>query len=409
MSNNIEAPREANDLFVDRGQFPHGEKLAHVEVGVRVLPLGEFSEFILTEQPRLLTAIRAENIGVDSIIQRQREILASLNPEVVETAIATPTLARVAMLDLTFGINAVVLSGGIPPDEVEQLSSRLVKATGLPRTMTFEKIVTINSSLPFEHIRTFTDGGVGKTERMFYYGHELMDTRLQDTTRVVTDAVTALTTSGKSNVGDTEVLLTRGVRNMAEFIDYMQGFFRMPTEHFAIFRQYISQYPDGTRNASAAFIGMPRLCLRLVGSAPFYEQFLDLGMPYFPITEQSDINKARINAQEDNYLVVLCERLQPPEGKIIASMLFQLVDSLHQFRLLHFAAVLKYVPGAIPEGGKDLKALLAEDYESILEDQSDVVKGTGGFISGPLLRNILRLDLRSLARLKAIIDEGELP
>lgn len=410
MSNNIEAPRRPDDLF-NKGRVMRGETPRSSEIETRVLPLGAFSEFILIEQPRMLAEIRAGNLGVEALIQRQRELLTKLNHGDIEIAARDPMLANIAMLDLTFALNAVILaknppSGSKHPDELEQLSDHFAKVTGLQRTMTFQKIVTINSRLPYEQMRTFTDGEVGETERMFYYGHELMDVRLRETTRAATDAVAVLTANGKEQ--DVEISLMREVDNMNIFADYMNGFFRMPREHFSAFREYLKQYPDGTRNASGAFIGMPRLNLRLMGSAPFYEQFLEQGRQYFSIAELPDIDQARIVAQQDNHLIALCERLQGDDQRRLAGILKQLIEPLHQFRILHLKAVLKYVRGSIPEGDEDLETKLTEPYESILEDQSDVVRGTGGFIPGPLLRNMLRLDLRSLERLRAITDKGNL-
>lgn len=413
MSDNLEAPREPNDLF-NKGQMRRGETQASSKVKTRVLPLGQFSEFILTEQPRLLSSIRAHEFGADIVVQRQQEILANLDPEIIDRATVNPFLAKIAMLDLTFAINAAIFaedppSGSTPPDEVEKLSSHFAQVTGLPRTMTFEKIVGINSKLPFQQMRTFTNGKVGKTERKFYYRHDLMDTILKDTTGVVSNAIDVLTDSGKQGVSQTETSLVRAADNMNEFSRFMTEFMQMPRTHFTVFRQYLSQYPDGTRNASGAFIGMPRLNLRLMGSVPFYEDFLNEGMQYFPVSELPDIKQAHIVAQQGNYLVAICEKLGGYEGKSLAGLLIQLIKPLHQFRLTHYTAVLKYLPPqAIPEGGKKLKAQLEKPYESILEDQPGVIKGTGGFSSGPLLRNMLRLDLKSLRRLRTISEEGEI-
>lgn len=412
MSNNIEAPREPKDLF-NEGRMGRGETSRSSEIETRVLPLGAFSEFILAEQPRILAKIRAGNLDVEELIKRQRELLTKLNLEDVEIAARDPILANIAMLDLTFALNAAILaknppSGNKPPDALEQLSDHFAQATGLPRIMTFEKIVGINSKLPYKQMRTFTDGEVGETERMFYYAHELMNTDYQDTAGVASDAVATLTTFGRQGVREIEAPLARAIENMNKFSDFMAGFMRMPVEHFAIFRQYLSQYPDGNRNASAAFMGMPRLNLRLMGSASFYEDFLNEGMQYFPVTEQQDIQQARIDAQQGDYLVAICERLEGQEGKNLAGKVEELIEPLHQFRLTHFAAVLKYLPPqAIPEGGKNLRAQLEEPYESILEDQPGVIRGTGGFLPGPLLRNMLRLDLRSLERLRTVVDGGD--
>lgn len=404
MPNNIEAPKGPNDLF-NNGRVKRGEISTSSEIEARALPLGGFSEFILTEQQRLLTEIRAGNLGVDAVIQRQRELLTNLSPETVKRASADPMSASVAILDLTFAINAVVLSGGTPPDEVEQLSARFAQATGLPRTMTFEKIVSINSKLPYQQMRIFTDGEVGATERMFYYGHELMNMKLQETVTIATQSVDALRTKGQQGVDEVVVSLEKGSGNMKEFADFMKGFMKMPREHFSIFRQYLSQYPDGTRNASGAFIGMPRLNIRLVGLSPKYEQFLDEGMQYFPINEQSDIQYARRQAKQGDYLVAQCERLQGEQQQNLAKTLIRIIEPIRDFRLGHLAAVVRYVSQALPEGVRDLKVQLAQtEEEPILDDESTIVKGTAGFLPGPLLRNTLRMDLRALERLSTIIN-----
>lgn len=409
MSNNIEAPRGPDDLF-KKNQVIRGKTQASPGVETRVLPLGKFSEFILTEQPRLLASIRTHEFGADVVVQRQREILANLDSKIIDRASVNPFLAKIAMLDLTFAINAAILaedppSGSAPPDEVETLSSHFAQVTGLPRTMTFEKIVSVNSTLRFSQMRTFTDGEIGDTERRFYYGHAPMDRILQDTTRVATSAISALVDG--QLLEETIEALSQSAGKMQEFSDFMTGFMRMYRDHFTVFRQYLSQYPDGTRNASGAFIGgMPRLNLRLMGSVPFYEDFLNEGMPYFPVTEQTDIQQARSDANQDNYLIAQVERLIDPERKNLAGALIQLIKLLHQFRLTHYIAVLKYLPPeAIPDRGKNLKVQLEEPYESILEDQPGIAKGTGGFSSGPLLRNMLRLDLRSLARLETLLSK----
>ncbi len=413
MSNNIEAPRVPTDLFISNGRVHDTDilKMPELEVETRVLPLGEFSEFVLTEQPRLLTAIRAKELGVEVIIQRQRELLTCLSPETIEVARNNPKLARIAMLDLTFAINAAILavnppSGSNPPDEVERLSAHFTQVTGLPRTMTFEKVVSVNSELPFEQMRAFTEGEVGRTERMFYYGHELMNTILQQTTDTTANVIESLPNFGMQS--EAEVSLQKAGLDMNKFSEFMTAFMKMPTEHFAIFRQYLAQYPDGTRNASAAFIGMPRLNLRLMGSVPFYEEFLDIGMRYFPILEQPDIQQARTAVHRGDYLIGLCEKLDNSDRQKLAELLKQIIEPLHQFRLTHFAAVLKYLPPqAVPEGGKDLKAQLRQPYESISEDNPNIAKGTGGFLPGPLLRNMLRLDLQALERLDLILKGGD--
>lgn len=364
---------------------------------------------MLDEQPRLLSGVRDKSIDAEVIAQRQRELILALSSEEIARVAADPELARVAMLDLSFAMNGLIFSKRTPPTEVQQLNGHLAEITGLPKMMTFEKIVIVNSKLPFGQMRTFTDGEQRDTERRFYYGHDLIDTLLQDTTDVAVQSIDILRTREKHGVAEAAELLARGASNTRGFAEFMRNFLRMPREHFSTFRQYLSQYPDGNRNASGAFIGMPRLQIRLAGLTPRYEEFLDEGMRYFPIHEQSDIQQARVMAQQGCYLVAQCERLQPGEPQLtIANTLKSVIEPIRDFRLSHLAAVVKYVPEAMPEGVKDLKTQLAQTGEEPIFDESSIVaRGTAGFIPGPLLRNVLRMDIRALERLDAIIGKGQ--
>lgn len=405
MGNNIEAPKAPNELFINRRESLK-EGLARAEGETKILPLGAFSKFVLTEQPQLLNVVRAGRLSVDVVIERQRELITNLKAEDIAKTIADPDLARIAMLDFSFAMNAVIFSGGTSPEEVTQLNAKLAQATGLPEMMTFEKIISINSKLPFSQMRTFTDEEIGETEKRFYYGHELMNVKLQETTDIAAQSVDILRAEGQQGVDKVVESLGNGASSMKEFADFMKGFMRMPKEHFGVFRQYLSQYPDGTRNASGAFIGMPRLNIRLVGLSPKYEQFLDEGMRYFPINEQSDIQHAREQAQEGDCLFAQCERMQGEPQQKLARALIQVIEPIHDFRLSHLTAVYYHIPQAMPEGLKNLKAELAQtEEEPILDDESGKAKGTGGFLPGPLLRNTLRLDLKALDRLNTIIHQ----
>jgi hypothetical protein len=193
---------------------------------------------------------------------------------------------------------------------------------------------------------------------------------------------------------------------MEEFAKFMKSFMKMPREHFGVFRQYLSQYPDKTRNASGAFLGIPRLDIRLVGLTPKYEEFLDEGMRYFPVAEQEDIQYAQQMAKQDKYLVKQYLKLEGEEQKGVAKALVELIEPIRDFRLGHLAAVMHFVPGAVGEGLKGLKSqLMLTEEEPILDDESSDVKGTAGFLPGPLLRNIIRMDMRALEELNNVIND----
>lgn len=402
MTNDREAPISPANLF-PTGQRPVETVEGH-EAEPDILPLGAFSAFVLKEQPALLAKVRAGTIHASVIAQRQGELLVGLGADVVERAMRDPDMARLAVLDLSFAMSGAIFSGDTPPDEVQKLNANLAQATGMPPKMTFEKVVSINSRLPFSQMRAFTDGNVGDTERQFYYGHDLMDRKIQDTTDNAALSIDALRTKGNGRIGEVVDLLSRGASNMEEFAKYMKSFMRMPREHFEEFRPYLSQYPDGTRNASGAFIGMPRLDIRLVGLSPRYEQFLDEGMRYFPIHEQADIQEARGLARHGDYLVAQCERLEGEERKSVARSLASVIEPIKDFRLRHLAAVNRFVSQALPEGMRNLKEELARtEEEPILDNDPNLTKGTAGFLPGPLLRNTLRLDLRALEKLNALL------
>lgn len=273
MSNNIEAPKGPRDLFAKNTQYHQAESVAG-ETEPRVFPLGAFSEFILDEQPRLLSAVRAKEIDAEVIARRQRELMLALTPEELARVTTDIELARVAMVDLSFAMSGLIFSKITPPEEVQQLNGQLAQITELPEMMTFEKIVSINSGLPFSQMRTFSDGVLRDSERHFYYGHDLMNNLLQDTTDVASQSVDILRTQGEQGVIEATGLLARGASNTQRFAEFMRNYHRMPKKHFGTFRQYLASYPDGkTRNASGAFIGMPRLQIRLVGLTPRYENF----------------------------------------------------------------------------------------------------------------------------------------
>lgn len=128
-------------------------------------------------------------------------------------------------------------------------------------------------------------------------------------------------------------------------------------------------------------------------------------MRYFPVHEQPDIQQAQTMAKQGHYLVAQCERLQPGELQLtLATTLKSVIEPIRDSRLSHLTLVYKYVPKAMPEGIKDLKVQLEQtEEEPIFDDSSTVVRGTAGFIPGPLLRNVLRMDKRALERLDRII------
>jgi hypothetical protein len=403
MSNKIEEPTNPKNLFI-KDPLNITETIPD-ESEKRVIPLGEFSEFILSEQPKLLTAVRNGNLLPEAISQRQRELIREVNAEDLLDIRNHKEQAQIALLDLSFAMSAVTFSEGTVPEEIQILNSELSAITGLPEMMTFEKIVNINSRLPFNQIRTFTDGPVGNSERRFYYGHELMNVKMQDTINAVIESVELLN-SYTGNIDRVLYLLKRGANNMEEFAKFMKSFMKMPREHFGVFRQYLSQYPDKTRNASGAFLGIPRLDIRLVGLTPKYEEFLDEGMRYFPVAEQEDIQYAQQMAKQDKYLVKQYLKLEGEEQKGVAKALVELIEPIRDFRLGHLAAVMHFVPGALGEGLKGLKSqLMLTEEEPILDDESSDVKGTAGFLPGPLLRNIIRMDMRALEELNNVIND----
>lgn len=405
MTNIREAPRRPEELFPKPKLEGEVYAARAPEAEPQILPLGAFSNFVLNEQPGLLAGVRAGQVDAEEISERQRALIMGLHTNETERVMKDPKLSRVALLDLSFAMSGLTFSGITPPDEVHHLNAQIAQATGLPELMTFEKVVRINSRLPFPQMRTFTEGAVGETEKRFYYGHDLMDAKMYDTTNIAAQSIDTLRARGKEGADEVVDLLSRGAGNMSEFAEFMRSFMKMPREHFGEFRQYLSQYPDGTRNASGAFMGMPRLDIRLVGLSPMYECFLAEGMKYFPVDEQPDIHCAREMAREGHYLVRRCEAL--PAGtqrERVARALMEVINPITDFRLTHLAAVKRFVPQALPEGLRGLSEQLQNTKEEQILDQStSVLKGTAGFLPGPLLRNILRLDLSALKRLNALL------
>lgn len=366
-----------------------------------VYPLGQFSQFVLLRQPELLREIRSGAASVSDLYTEQEEQLDSLLPSDIARVISDPQQTRIALLDTGFAISAITFSGGMPSERLVEFNRQLAEVAGLSEKMTFQKIVTINSSLPYEAMRTFTDGDARNTERDFYYGHALMNAPLEVAT-LQTQHVQGLLRNGDIDEAD-RVLQEIDLR-MQEFATAMSSYNRhMDPAHFAIFREYINQYPDGTRNASGAFIGMPRLQLRLTGTSASYDTFLAESMRYFSPDDQADIALAQAEIEQGS-LVDLCEQLPTNHRGIVAKRLYEILRQLDLFRRRHYVAVMRFVPEAIGTEQTRLHEQLQQPDEPIL---GEGVVGTGGFLPGPLMRNIMRLNLREMNRLERMIQGSE--
>jgi hypothetical protein len=258
--------------------------------------------------------------------------------------------------------------------------------------MDYDLVIDANSEeyLNRGHIRTFT-GETG--ERDFYIGHHLSEPHV----RAVADDVRTLIDNPQTV--DPNELLSRAAANMKEFRTYMQKYIKLSTGTFGRVRPYLMSYPDGTRNASGAFMaGVPLAELALRPETTEQGKFLDEAMPYYPRNIQNRIAQWREDSKGGHNLMdaLATGRVNlSATGEEAKAALVKLTDEFVGFRMAHHAATRKQIPGAFPPGTAVSRTALRAYGEPDIMGEG--VKGTANFdlqalLGGTVNRTIVTLD-----------------
>lgn len=295
-----------------------------------------------------LAAVRDGEMSYADLRAKQEVVLGQHAMAIA--ANTDPAAAEVTQLDL-----AMMVGGYLPaeqdafkkaPPHLLGLLAQQADRFSLPGLMDYHLIIDVNSREHQNagHMRTFT-GDPG--ERDFYYGHYLSEP-------LVKDAAYELHNLAESPQHlDTRQTLESAADNMDAFFRYMQQYIRMSRESFGGIRPYLTSYPDGTRNASGAFMPSVQLAeLALRPPTPEHEKFLDSAMPYYPAWSRDIIADWRERSARGRNVMDMARSGEIAIGtdELAKSALGRLIDGFTNFRMAHLAATRKQIPDAFPEG-----------------------------------------------------------
>jgi hypothetical protein len=351
--------------------------------------------YVLSEMIPDLAAIRDGAIDYGDLRAKQEGVLVGTAERIA--ANNDPTVAKTTQLDLAF-----MLGGYLPtekdafkhaPPHLLGLLRQQADRFGVPHLMDYDLIIDVNSDEHRRngHMRTFTGD---PSERDFYLGHHLSEPYAKTAAyelRNLTDAPHHL---------DARETLASAADNMDTFFRYMQRYISMSRESFGGIRPYLISYPDGTRNASGAFMpSVPLTELALRPPTPEQDKFLDTAMPYYPQWSKDVIANWRERSARGLNVMDLAEtgRINIKDDEIAKHSLMRLIDGFTNFRLAHHAATRKQIPEAFegsPVGRKGLKEMGERDI------MAEGVKGTADY-------NLTNLLGGTVSRTMALRDQVE--
>lgn len=357
-------------------------------------------------------ATEAEAAVLDILVEQYGELAvkhASILDD-VEDAIAInedPEVALVTQLDLAFMLSAYLPLGkaafDVAPEKLSALLSSQATRFGIPERMDYELIIDVNSQEYFRtgDIRTFLNGEDALGERDFYQGHALSERHI----KAVADSLKSII---DNPVGDhVDGALLEASQQMREFREFMARYINMSMPVFGKMRPYLASYPDGTRNASGAFMPSVQLA-EMTFQAPTKAQldYIEESMPYFPRWARPLINDWKVASLYGANITTMFKsgiiQASPSAREAYQTTLDEFLKS----KKAHTSATIRQIPEAFA-GRPDLKnpSVIAGFGEpSIFEDG---VRGTAGFDVVNLLGGVthrvvkLRDDFRAFNSVEA--------
>jgi len=262
------------------------------------------------------------------------------------------------------------------PPQLLGLLDQQADRFGLPARMDYELIIDVNSEeyLRSGHMRTFLGGEDALHERDFYLGHHESEPFIKAAAYQLRSAV-----EYPEHV-DAGRTIGAALEGMKTFDAYMGAYTRLSEDVFGtMMRPYLGSYPDGTRNASGAFMASVQLAeLMLHAPTEGQTKYIDESMRYFPrwskeIMKGWHEESARGGNVTD--MVLGGELRLSVDAK---TSLIELLNKFLDFRLKHLAVTRKQIPIAFE--GRDVpvsRKQLAEFGEPDI--LAEGAKGTAGF------------------------------
>jgi hypothetical protein len=338
------------------------------------------SAYALQELPTDLSAVRTGAMTYDELAQKQHGVVQ--DSYMTTTSNRDPQAAQVAQMDMLFMLGGYLPKGKESFDKVpNSLRAMLDYNTNrfnLPSHMDYETIVDVNSDT-FQrtgNIRVFSEGDLADAERDFYLSHYYTEPYVKVAAFTLRSLVENPDSANKSEA------LASARDHLAEFAGALREYRHLAKEEFSHFRQYLTSYPDGVRNASGAFMPSPQLVeLALHQPMPQFELFLAEATPYYPGWARPLIEQWKEDSKQGDNIkdALFAGRLDLDEEQRL--LLTQVVTEFYNFKQAHLGVTVHQVPEAFPPNPDD-RCLGKGDLKDFGERnifESKQVRGTGGF------------------------------
>jgi len=381
---------------------------ASPDVGAAISPASEYVQHELSAD---LAAIRDGGIGYSDLAAKHTAVLDRSKRTIAHNR--DPRQAEKSQLDLLLMLGAYLpldvsddkqgfeSSLHAAPAELHGLLAMNKDQFGVPDRMNYEQIIDANSAEYVEsgYMRTFLEGDDGIQERDFYLGHYIVEPHV----KLAQSAVKSIVDAPKSIDVDEAAKLANLEMNQLKL--GMQTYARYPAESFARLRPYLGSYPDGTRNASGAFMPSIQLMeLRLHPPTDPQLAFIEGSMPYFPRQSRGPIAGAVQDARQGHNLL---DRIKGEEVKFGGDGLDDVigaVDKFTDFKKNHHQITKKHLPQAF-ENEVTGRLELPKDAIAHGEERDPMEEGALPGTAGFNIRNVLGNGVFRLTQLKEKLED----
>jgi hypothetical protein len=378
-------------------------------------PRTPFAKYVTDAMPLDLADIREGTINYVDLATKHALLL-----EAVSSLIENNTdehAAAVMQMDLAFMLGGYLPVGSIKaydteaeqsgpsaydiaPTQLLTLLDLQAERFGLPKRMDYELIIDVNSAEYHRTgvIRTFLGGEMALGERDFYQGHSEAEAFMKEASTQLGALIDNPYLPNKVEI------LSAAAANVRTLGEYMKKYHDLKNPVFNAMRAYLAPYPDGTRNASGAFMPSIQLTeLTLHAPSEQYDRQLDESMPYFPRWARAIIPTLRDDSRNGKNIhdMVKTGKLKLTEEEQV--ILDNIVSQFVGFRTAHLAVVRKKIPTpfegeAVP---KSIKAFQKFGEPDIMASGSH---GTADFH----IINLLAGSVHRLVNLRKELQDSQL-
>ena len=323
-----------------------------------------------------LQSIREGKMTYDELAQKHEEILGLIDQSVLDQT--SRDSAAIVQLDLVFMMGAYLPDGNFEkcPASLIELAKLIAETHGLASYMDYELVIDVNSA-EFERtgrMRTFLGGDDYRAERDFYYGHHLSEKFIKNVAVELRSIVDASDAAGTHNAS-----LVSAAESMREFKEHMAKYARLSKDVFGLMRPYLASYPDGTRNASGAFMPSVQLAeLMLHHPTAEHLSYIKESLPYFPSWARDYVRNWASDSADGKNLADLIETGSVELNNEDRVIFNRLIEDFYRFRTTHLGITKKQIPEAF--GDRNVPASRKQFSEFGEPDiLADGVPGTAGF------------------------------